>query len=108
GGIILDLYGWRTALFLAGAPGILLALVILATVRETPQRRKRLSHASTARRAERINARHEMVASAREIFSVRSFRLITASGAFITFVNYSQAAFIASFLLRVHGGELAL
>ncbi|MEQ1780471.1 MAG: MFS transporter [Hyphomonadaceae bacterium] len=34
GGYIYELYGWRTAFFVAGAPGLMLALVVWLTVKE--------------------------------------------------------------------------
>ena len=42
----------------------------------------------------------------REVFSSKAFCLVAAGGGMITFVNFGQSAFLASFFLRLHGDDL--
>src|SRR3546814_11610335 len=65
GGIVNDLYGWRIALMLVGAPGLLLALVVLLFLREPRHRR--------AAEAPATPARLPAGAAMREIFGSRAF-----------------------------------
>jgi predicted MFS family arabinose efflux permease len=37
GGLLADAYGWRTTFLILGAPGLLIALLVWATVRDTPR-----------------------------------------------------------------------
>ncbi len=48
GGYVYELYGWRAAFFFAGAPGLVLALVVWLTVRE-PERGQSEARVDTAR-----------------------------------------------------------
>jgi predicted MFS family arabinose efflux permease len=48
GGYVYELYGWRAAFFVAGAPGLVLALVVWLTVRE-PERGQSEARVDTAR-----------------------------------------------------------
>jgi MFS family permease len=96
GGLIAQEYGWRTAFILAGAPGILLAVLMAFTLRDPTRGPARSGSAAPPLRE-----------ALREIFSKRAFLLITAAGCLISFVNYGQAAFFASFFLRSHANGLA-
>lgn len=98
GGLLLDAYGWRAAFVMAGLPGLVLAVVMLATLRD-PKR--------TAV-AQAIDPPIPLQEVAREIMSKRAFLLVTAAGAMMAFVSFGQAAFIASFFFRVHGPALGL
>jgi predicted MFS family arabinose efflux permease len=48
GGYVYELYGWRAAFFVAGAPGLVLALIVWLTVRE-PERGQSEARVDTAR-----------------------------------------------------------
>ena len=48
GGYVYELHGWRAAFFVAGAPGLVLALIVWLTVRE-PQRGQSEARVDTAR-----------------------------------------------------------
>ena len=95
GGFVLDAFGWRTAFILAGLPGLVLGPLIALTIRDS--RRDRDGSGS---------ARPRFRAVAAEMASNRSFVLVTAAGALMMFVNFGQAAFLASFFFRVHGPAL--
>lgn len=40
GGWVAEVYGWRTALFIAGIPGLVLAIVVKLTLKEPPRRER--------------------------------------------------------------------
>jgi predicted MFS family arabinose efflux permease len=97
GGIVADLWGWRSAFFVAGAPGIVLALLALTTLRE-PRRSK----AAIAR-----NKPPPFGAALRELTGKRTFWLLAFGAAAAAFTFYGHGAFTGSFFLRNHLAELA-
>jgi MFS family permease len=104
GGILADTHGWRLGMIAAGLPGIALALLILMTVREP--RRTLPGGASQPKTTALPFDMNEFVGSVRSVFGIATFRNITLGGACITFVNYSQAAFLASHFFRSHAEGL--
>ena len=99
GGVVADLYGWRTAFLVAGAPGVLMAIVAATSLREP---RSQLVADLAARRAARISLKDALT----EIRSKRTFWLIAFGAAIKAFIGYGAAAFIAPFFFRNHGAEL--
>ena len=100
GGIIADAYGWRTAFVLAGAPGLLFALLAVTTLREP---RKQLSA-----EARRVQAGQATFGETLKLLATkRTFWLIAFAAAIKAFIGYGHAPFTASFFLRVHGEEIA-
>lgn len=99
GGVVLDLYGWRTAFVIAGLPGLVLAPLIALTIRKPGEQK--------ADRDEKLKRIPTSVAL-REMFGKRAFVLVTAAGALLMFVSFGQAAFIASFFFRLHGSALGV
>ena len=75
GGIVNDLYGWRIALMMVGAPGLVLALIVLLSTRE----------------------------ALREIFSSRAFLYILIASSVVAFLGYGKALWTISFFIRSHG-----
>lgn len=100
GGLVADAYGWRVAFLIAGAPGLLLALLTVTTL---PEPRRRLGAALAAKAAQRPRFRE----ACRELATKRTFWLIAFASAVQAFVTYGQTAFTASFFLRNHAAELA-
>ena len=98
GGLVADLYGWRTAFLIAGVPGIILAPIIAAFLREP---RRAIS------RNKRERAAIGLVASLRHLWSIRTYRLVVMASATQGIVGYGFAPFLASFFLRNHGDEVA-
>jgi predicted MFS family arabinose efflux permease len=90
GGELESRFGWRTAFVVVGAPGLLLALVVLAFVRE-PVREK-----STP---ERASTRETL----RTILALRSFRHLALGAAVMSTAGYGLTIWSATFLQRVHG-----
>jgi len=99
GGAIAQAWGWRTAFVIAGVPGLVMTLVLLATVRD-PQRGA-IDSAVV----------HELAppfgTTMRELWRSRAFRY-TAFGACCTcFTAYALSGFFPLFLARSHGMSTA-
>jgi MFS family permease len=97
GGLVADAYGWRAAFLMAGAPGVLLALLTAFTLRE-PRR-------ALARQAEAKGA------SMKDMFALirpkRSYWILGAAITLNVFILHGQGPFVASFYLRNHADGLA-
>jgi MFS family permease len=97
GGTVAQRWGWRTALFIAAAPGLLCALAALF-IRE-PKRGMVETHQVGARR--RAGSPYVV------LLSIPTLWWIIASGALHNFNMYALGAFLASFLIRYHGVSLS-
>jgi MFS family permease len=99
GGVLADLYGWRTAFFVAGAPGLILAAVVAVTVREP-----RARPAPGAPGLDKALA--EVMDVFRELTHKPTFWLVAVSAGFLAFVGYGHLFFLQAFFLRNHGPQL--
>ncbi|WP_422060478.1 spinster family MFS transporter [Sphingopyxis sp.] len=97
GGVVNDLYGWRVALMLVGAPGLLLALVVLFFLREPRHFRPAEAHAVAA------PTQLSTGAAMREIFASRAFVHILIASSVVAFLGYGKALWTISFFIRSHG-----
>lgn len=97
GGIVNDLYGWRVALMLVGAPGLILALIVLLVLRE-PRHRMAIDAAASAP-ATRLSTGAAM----REIFASRAFVYILIAASVTAFLGYGKALWTISMFIRTHG-----
>jgi len=100
GGVIADAYGWRAAFLVAGAPGLLLAVIVFFTLRET---RSKLVADMAAAKATQPSFSVAMKLLAKK----RTFWLLAFAAALKSFIGYGHAPFTASFFLRNHGPEVA-
>lgn len=98
GGIVNDLYGWRVALMLVGAPGLLLALIVLFVMRE-PRHSRTAEAVATASAAVPLSMREAM----REIFTSRAYIYILIAASFTAFLGYGKGLWTISFFIRSHG-----
>ncbi|APW71669.1 spinster family MFS transporter [Sphingopyxis granuli] len=96
GAIVADAFGWRMAFFVAAVPGILLAAVLMATVKEPRDLR-------SLKAGPKAGIRDAWI----ELRSKRTFWWICFAGAATSVATYGQGAFWSSFFLRVHGEEIA-
>lgn len=101
GGIIADTLGWRHAFLFAGIPGIILAVVVFATLREP----RNAMIAADRQRA--MQAQMSFGATLRYLSRKSSFWYLAFGAAIKAFIGYGHAPFTISFFLRVHGPELA-
>jgi|SRR5215217_101698 len=100
GGLVADAHGWRTAFMVAGAPGIILALIAALTLVEP---RRKLS-ADLAAKAAADNPTFKAVMTV--LRSKKTFWLLAFGVAIKAFIGYGQQPFVASFFLRVHNEQL--
>ena len=98
GGIVNDLYGWRVALMLVGAPGLLLTLVVLLVMRE-PRHSRTAEAAASAAALVRLSTGEAM----RDIFASRAFIYILIASSVVAFLGYGKALWTISFFIRSHG-----
>ena len=97
GAWIAQQYGWRMAFFVAGAPGLALALLMRATVPE-PRR--------GAWDTPVVYAQVPLLQTLRGILSSAAFRYLTLANGFATFWFIGMTTWNISFLIRSHGMEL--
>jgi len=95
GGWVAQHYGWRTAFLASGVPGLLLVFLFLATIEE-PKRGHSDGLSDEA-------AAPDLIATARFLWSQRSFRFIALGTSMSAFGGYAAIAFVPSFLARSHG-----
>jgi len=98
GGVVNDLYGWRVALMLVGAPGLMLALVVRFVMRE-PRHSRTAEAAATAAAVVPLSTGEAM----REIFASRAFIYILIASSVVAFLGYGKALWTISFFIRSHG-----
>jgi len=97
-GSIGQTYGWRTMFFVAGVPGVLLALIFRLSVREPIRGAKDAAAPKQPSPTLRETARF--------LLGSRSFIFLTLGATFIGATLFADAAWAATFLHRVHGMDI--
>jgi MFS family permease len=100
GGVVADAYGWRTAFLVAGAPGVIVAIVAALTLVEP---RRKMAADIAARAASQLPLKAVM----KVLKSKKTFWLVAFAAAIKAFVGYGHAPFTASFFFRNHAEEVA-
>jgi predicted MFS family arabinose efflux permease len=100
GGLVADAYGWRAAFMIVGLPGLLLAGIAAATLRE-PRRRSPRPTAAPDQAAPSLRA------TLKELAGKRAYWRMTGGVTLQAFISYGALAFMASFFLRNFPVELA-
>lgn len=98
GGVVNDLYGWRVALMIVGAPGLLLALVVLFIMKD-PRHARSEQAVEAARAVVPLSAKQAIG----EIFSSRAFVYILIASSVVATLGYGKALWTISFFIRSHG-----
>jgi MFS family permease len=112
GGWVAQEYGWRAALLIAGVPGLLLALLLFATVKE-PVRGAFDVEESAAPESEALSeatsdeANPTLRETVRGLLDEPGLLVLVIGCALCGFVAISTGAWFASFFIRVHALELA-
>lgn len=104
GGWLNEAFDWRTAFFVVGAPGLLLALVVRLTLRE-PVRGAAEGLPADSGGAPPVKAVFRL------LWSRRSFRYMTIGGSLHAFVGYGVGLWIPAMFMRSHGlgtGEMGV
>jgi len=94
GGWVVEHFGWRTAFYCAGVPGLVLTLAILFTVPE-PKR-------GLVERIADTGVAPPLGETLRHLWSQISFRFMAVGCALSAFGGYAGASFIPTFLGRNH------
>jgi predicted MFS family arabinose efflux permease len=97
GGLLAAHYGWRTALFVAAAPGALLAIVLLIMVRE-PHR-----GASEDLTAAAVGHPPSLMETLRFMKGQRALMHLMAASVLVTAASSAMMSWIGSLLIRIHG-----
>ena len=95
GGFIADTFGWRTAFFVVGLPGILVALFLRLTVKEP------IRGWSEKREAE-VGATPRFVEVLKFLWSRKTFRNLALAGSLQATVIYGIGNWLPSYFLRNH------
>ncbi len=104
GGWVTDAFDWRTAFFVVGLPGLLIAIIFKVTVKEPP---RGYTDPVGSKPKERIELRDAI----RELTTKPAFWLMTAGATIAAFCGYGISSFQSIFLVRAHGittGEAAI
>jgi MFS family permease len=103
GGIVAEHYGWRTAFLVAGAPGLIFAVIAILTLREP---RSQLAADAQAKHNADNHISLALVFTALE--QRPTFWLFAMGGALTSFVSYAHGQFFTPFFLRNHTPELTV
>jgi predicted MFS family arabinose efflux permease len=103
GGWLNEVFGWRTAFIVVGAPGIALAFIVRFTLKEP------IRGLIEQRQVVEEHPSFKSVLSL--LWSRKSFRHLALASALTAFVSYGLVSWTASFMIRIHGmstGELGV
>lgn len=97
GAWLASIFGWRATYFIAGVPGMMLALLILLTLRE-PER-----GASDRIRVAKQAQSYRFADVVRTLFTVRPLILLALAGVCTVVAQAGIGAFLTPFFTRMHG-----
>ncbi len=95
GGWVNELWGWRVAFLIAGAPGLLMALVVRFTVREPARGQSEGRNATTERRG-------SLADDARYLLALPAMRWVIVAHAFALLYSSGKIAWEPSFIIRTY------
>ena len=104
GGWVTDVFDWRTAFFVVGLPGLLIAAVFKLTVKEPPR-------GYTDPQGTQSKQPVELREAIRELMTKPAFWWMTAGATVAAFCGYGISSFQSIFLVRMHEittGEAAI
>jgi MFS transporter, Spinster family, sphingosine-1-phosphate transporter len=107
GGVVAQMADWRTALLLAGLPGILIAIVFPILAREPVRGASELLGTSAGPEAGAGQAQIGFMEGLRILARRRAFVHVIAGSAAFSFAQTGIATWMPSFLIRAHGLNLA-
>jgi MFS family permease len=98
GGWINEMFDWRTAFIVVGLPGLVLAVIVMLTVRE-PVRgaSEKTVQSDPDQEAPPVGKVF------RYLWSLKSFRYLSLAGAMHAFVGYGVGYWLPAFFIRSHG-----
>jgi MFS family permease len=92
GGAIAQHYGWRAVFYMAGVPGLLLAVAVFF-LREPPRGRSEVTE---------VGVRQRPGSPIRLVLGIPTMRWIVISGILHNFIMYAFTFFLPSYLMRHH------
>lgn len=95
GGLLVENLGWRMTFVVVGAPGVVLALIVLFTIRE-PERGA--TDVGTALKRDEV----KFWEGIRALWSIPTFRIMGYAGALSAFCGYGVNLWVPGFLTRIH------
>jgi predicted MFS family arabinose efflux permease len=95
GAVIAENYGWRTAFFAVGVPGVALAIVALLVLKEP----RRTLRAPAAKSAPKLH----LADSLRELGAKPSYWFSVLAATWVAFLGYGHSYFLPAYLARTHG-----
>jgi MFS family permease len=95
GGWINEFFGWRVAFMVAGAPGILLAIILRFTVAEPAK--------GQAQGIRATGQTPRFLDTAKGLWGKVTFRHLAWAGTLQTVMNFGIVNWMPSFMIRVHG-----
>ena len=104
GGWVTDAFDWRTAFFVVGLPGLVIALIFKLTVKEPPR-------GCTDPKGTKISDPVPLSEAIKALLEKPAFWLMTAGATIAAFCGYGISSFQSIFLVRTHGittGEAAI
>ncbi len=101
GGEVAQRYGWRTAFYVVGLPGVLFAFFVRATLREPPRGFSEPGGRPKAAEPPPIGLVF------RKLWAKRSFVHMAFAAALHAFVSYGVGSFNSAFLMRTHEMSIA-
>ena len=104
GGWVTDAFDWRTAFFVVGLPGLLLAVVFKLTVKEPP---RGYTDPTGTQSKDQVTTREAIS----ELTTKPAFWLMTGGATVAAFCGYGISSFQSIFLVRAHeitAGEAAI
>jgi len=96
GGWMSQHLGWRTAFFVVGAPGLLIALLVRFTLIE-PVR------GASEKKPQTQTEPPAFMAVAKNMWQTRSLRHVVAAGSLAAFVGYGMVLWLPAYFVRSHG-----
>ncbi len=97
GGLVAEVYGWRTAFIVAGLPGVLLALLVHWTVRE-PARGG--MEPAGVEAAESMRDGGSLLQTVQRLWARPAYRLLALSSLLTSFVSHSISTWLPSYFMR--------
>ena len=94
GGYLADEIGWRKAFLFVGAPGVVLALVVVLLIGDTGRKASAASEAA---------AGESMMQAVRSLLSSRTFLILLAAASACSFLSYGKTTWTTIFFQRTHG-----
>jgi predicted MFS family arabinose efflux permease len=95
GSWVAKFYGWRAAFVVVGAPGLILAILVRALLREPPR-----GHSDGARASDATAP--DFRAAVRHLLSIRAYRHLVMGSSIFTVGAVGSGMWISAFFTRVH------